>query len=103
MVIRHQVSDIFSYGKIVTTFTKAKETQKHVDRIVTLAKSGSLAAIRAIDAIILPTKKDTKQTLTKKILEIGKKYNKRQGGYTRVLRLQTRKGDRTTEAIIELV
>ncbi|MDE7433641.1 MAG: bL17 family ribosomal protein, partial [Mycoplasmoidaceae bacterium] len=35
MVIRQQVSDVFAYGEIVTTVTKAKETQKHVEKVIT--------------------------------------------------------------------
>ncbi|MDR2847188.1 MAG: 50S ribosomal protein L17 [Mycoplasmataceae bacterium] len=103
MTIRQQVSDVFCYGRIVTTVTKAKETQRHVDRVITLAKKGTLDAIRRINAKILPTKNFDTQALTKKILEIGKQYEKRNGGYTRVLKLGTRRGDRTEEAILELV
>jgi large subunit ribosomal protein L17 len=103
MTIRQQVSDVFCYGKIITTQTKAKETQKHVDHMISLGKKGTLDAIRKINTIILPTKKYNTQALTKKILEIAKGYDKRKGGYTRVLRLGTRKGDRTEEAILELV
>jgi large subunit ribosomal protein L17 len=103
MVIRQQVSDVFAYGKIKTTFTKAKETQKHVDGVITLAKKGTLEAKRKIMSIIKPNKMFDRNALLKKILEIVKKYPSRKGGYTRVLRLGKRPGDRTEVAIIELV
>ncbi|MDR3257787.1 MAG: 50S ribosomal protein L17 [Mycoplasmataceae bacterium] len=103
MVIRQQVSDMIAYGKIKTTFTKAKETQKHVDKIITLGKKNTLDSKRRVLAIIKPTKNLDKQTLLKKLEEIAKKYSQRNGGYTRVLRLGRRPGDRTEVAILELV
>jgi large subunit ribosomal protein L17 len=103
MVIRQQVSDVISYGKITTTFTKAKETQKHVDKMITLAKKGTLDATRRISSVLLDTKLNDKQKLLKKLLTLAEKYKARKGGYTRVLRLGTRSGDRTEEAILELV
>lgn len=103
MIIRQQVSDVFSYGRITTTLIKAKESQRHVDRLITLGKEPNLANIRKINSIILKTKNDDKQSLTKKIIECAKKYEKRQGGYTRVLKVGTRTGDNTMEAILELV
>jgi large subunit ribosomal protein L17 len=103
MVIRQQVSDVIAYGKIETTFTKAKETQKHVDRIITIAKKNNLASKRQILSIVKNTKKMTRTDLLKKAEEIAKKYQQRKGGYTRVLRLGKRLGDRTETAILELV
>jgi large subunit ribosomal protein L17 len=103
MVIRQQVSDVFAYGAIKTTFTKAKETQRHVDRIITLAKKNTLDAKRRILSIILNTTKVSQEDLLKKILEIAKKYATRKGGYTRVARLNNRAGDNTQVALLELV
>ena len=56
MVIRQQVSDVIAYGEIITTLTKAKETRKHVDRIITLSKKNTLASRRQAAAILLDTK-----------------------------------------------
>lgn len=103
MVIRQQVSDVFAYGEITTTITKAKETQKHVDKVITLAKKNTLAANRAIRAIILNTKDQSVDELMKTIASYAKKYEKRNGGYTRVLKLGQRRGDNTEEAILSLV
>jgi len=71
--------------------------------LITLGKENSLQHSRKISSIILDTKTVTKQDLLKKIYELGKKYLKRQGGYTRVLKLGSRPSDRTEMAIIELV
>jgi large subunit ribosomal protein L17 len=103
MVIRQQVSDVIAYGKIQTTFTKAKETQKHVDRVITLAKKNTLDGNRRILAIVKDTKKLKRIDLVHKLHELAKKYNTRKGGYTRVLRLGRRPGDNTETAILELV
>jgi large subunit ribosomal protein L17 len=103
MVIRQQVSDVISYGKIKTTLTKAKETQKHVERLITLAKKNTLDAQRRILSIVKPTKNLSREAIVKKTLETAKKYNQRKGGYTRILKLGKRPGDRTEVAILELV
>jgi large subunit ribosomal protein L17 len=103
MVIRQQVSDLIAYGKIKTTFVKAKETQKHIDKIITLAKKNTLDAKRRILSVIKDTKDANREALMKKLTELAKKYANRKGGYTRVLRLGKRPGDNTEVAIVELV
>lgn len=104
MVTRQQVTDVIAYGQIITTKTKAKETQRHVDRIITLAKKNTLSSRRQALAILLDNKKFSKDELIKKLFnEIGPKYNNRNGGYTRVLKLGTRLGDNTEQAILQLV
>lgn len=103
MVIRQQVSDVIAYGQIKTTITKAKETQKHVDKLITLAKNDSLANDRKMRSILLNTKSLNVDQLVKKAHTIAKKYANRKGGYTRVLRLDERDGDQTVLAILQLV
>jgi large subunit ribosomal protein L17 len=103
MVIRQQVSDVIAYDKIQTTFTKAKETQRHVDRIITLAKKNSLDGQRKILSIIKDTTSMDKIAICKKLKQLATKYQSRKGGYTRVLRLGKRAGDNTEAAILELV
>ncbi len=104
MVIRQQLSDVLAYDKIVTTLTKAKETQRFVDRMVTYAKKNTLASRRQAARYILSTSTMTSDEILKKLFnEIGPKYKNRNGGYTRVLKLGSRPGDNTEEAIIELV
>lgn len=104
MVIRQQVSDVLANGKIITTITKAKETRKHVDKMITLAKKDTLAARRKAASILLDTNHMTADEILKKLFsEYGPKYKTRHGGYTRVLKLGYRHGDNTEEAILELV
>ncbi len=104
MVTRQQVSDVLSYESIVTTHTKAKETQRHVERLITVAKNDTLAARRKAESILMTTSKYSKSDLIKRLFsEIAPKYKDRPGGYTRVLKLGTRAGDNTEQAIIQLV
>ncbi|AIV03487.1 50S ribosomal protein L17 [Candidatus Malacoplasma girerdii] len=103
MVIRQQVTDVIAYGKIITTITKAKETQKHVDKLITLAKNPTLFNIRRMHAIVLDNSKLTKDEVVKKAIEIAKKYKDRKGGYTSVLRVDERLGDNTSTALLRLV
>jgi large subunit ribosomal protein L17 len=103
MVIRQQVSDFVSFGKIQTTITKAKETQRHVERLITSAKSKDLSTTKKLASLFLNTKFDDVDKLISKAYDLGKKYASRNGGYTRVIKLGTRVGDRTEEAILELV
>ncbi len=104
MMTRQQVSDVLSYGRIITTKTKAKETQRHVDHLITLGKKNTLAARRAAAAILLNTKEYTVDELLRKLFDvIAPSYEARHGGYTRVLLLGTRPGDNTEQAILELV
>lgn len=103
-VIRQQVSDVLAYGQIKTTLTKAKETRRHVDKIITLSKKGTLAARRQAAAILLDTTKATRDELLKQLFDtLSKKYKDKNGGYTRVLKLGPRRGDNVEEAIIQLV
>lgn len=104
MVIRQQVSEIIAKGEIKTTLTKAKETRKHVDKLITLAKKGTIAARRQAASILINADGKTRDELVKHLFDsLGKKYKDRNGGYTRVLKLGPRRGDNVEEAIIQLV
>ncbi|MDE5545106.1 MAG: 50S ribosomal protein L17 [Malacoplasma sp.] len=104
MVIRQQVSEVIANNQIKTTLTKAKETRKHVDKIITLAKKDTLASKRAAAAILLDTSISTKSQLLQKLFnDLQKKYKSRNGGYTRILKLGKRQGDNVEEAILQLV
>ena len=103
MVLRQQVTDVVAYGQIKTTLAQAKEVKKHVDKLITLAKKNTLATKRKILSIILNNKKYNRQSLLKKLAEQAKKYANRKGGYTRVIRLESRQGDNSQIAIVQLV
>jgi large subunit ribosomal protein L17 len=97
-LLRQQVTDLLNYGKIETTFFRAKEVQPVVEKMITLGKKGGLSNYRRALAFI------TKEDVAKKLFdEIAPKYADRNGGYTRVTRTGARRGDAAETAVIELV
>ncbi|OPZ70671.1 MAG: 50S ribosomal protein L17 [bacterium ADurb.Bin478] len=89
---------LFEHKSIITTTPKAKEARTTVERIITFAKKGDLAARREV----LRTIRD--KDLVKQIFEeIAPKYAERSGGYTRIVKLGNRSGDNADMSIFELV
>lgn len=97
-MLRQLTTALLENGKLETTFTRAKEVQPVVEKMITLGKKGDLAAYRR--ALSYITKEDVANKLFK---EIAPKYADRNGGYTRVTRIGARRGDAAEVAIIELV
>jgi large subunit ribosomal protein L17 len=90
---------VLRYEQIKTTEARAKEVRGMVDRVITLAKDGTLASRRRIVAE-LP---DEPLVIDKLINEIAPKYNDRTSGYTRIVKLGARAGDRAPMVQLELV
>jgi len=89
---------LLKYGKIETTVTRAKETRKFAERMITLGKRGDLHARRQALAFV------TEESVVSELFEtIAPKYAERNGGYTRIMRVGPRRGDAAELAIIELV
>ena len=97
-LLRQQVTDLLEYGKLETTFTRAKEVQPVVEKMITLGKKGGLANYRR--ALSYITKEDVANKLFK---DVAPGYAQRNGGYTRVTRTGPRRGDAAEMAVIELV
>ena len=90
--------------RIITTHPKAKELQKFVERLVTYAKYDGEKAIhgrRLIQKRIVGTL--SKSIANELIHNIAPKYSSRNGGYTRVIKLENRKNDDALKALIEFV
>lgn len=98
-LLRNQVRSLFDHGRITTTLTRAKETRREAEKLITLAKRGDLAAKRRISAYLF----DDDKASRKLIEEIAPTFKDRQGGYTRILKLGPRRGDSSEMAILELV
>ena len=91
--------DVIMNGRVTTTETRAKEVSKLVEKMITYGKDGSLVARRSALAFL---HNDT--VAVKKVFdELAPKYATRNGGYTRILKLDERRGDNALMAIIELV
>jgi len=95
---RNQLPSLFTHERIVTTVAKAKELRPQAERMVTLARTGSLADRR----MILRTVPD--QEVVRKLFDdIAPRFVDRAGGYTRIMRLGRRRGDNAELAIIEFI
>ena len=97
-MLRNQVTSLLRNGRIETTATRAKETQRMADKMITLGKKGDLHARRQVLAYVYD-----EDTVKKLFDEIAPNYSERNGGYTRVLKLGPRQGDGAEMAILELV
>ena len=89
---------LIKHEQIVTTLPKAKDLRPVVEKLITLGKRGDLHARR------LAMSKLRDETMVKKLFEVlGKRYQDRNGGYTRVLKAGFRYGDNAPLAVIEFV
>lgn len=95
---RSQATALFRHGRIKTTLVKAKNLQPYVEKLITTARGGDLHARRLVAREI-----HNQDVLRRLMDDIAPKYINRPGGYTRIYRLGTRRGDATQEAFIELV
>jgi len=103
-LLRDLVTDIIINERIVTTEAKAKELKKLADKMVTLAKDGSLSARRqAAETVRFEEVKEGQNALQKLFSELGPRYAERNGGYTRIIKTVPRRGDAAPMAIIEFV
>ena len=98
-MLANLTKNVIMNGKIVTTETRAKEVRKFVEKMITYGKNGDLISRRKALAFL---QNDT--VAVKKIFdELAPKYATRNGGYTRILKLDERRGDNALTAVIELV
>ena len=97
-MLRQQVTDLLTYGKLETTIDRAKAVRPLAEKMITLGKKNTLASYRQALAFI--TKEDTDNRVFKTLAPI---YADRNGGYTRIMRLGPRRGDAAEMAIIALV
>lgn len=97
-MLRNLVTSLLEHGRIETTVTRAKETKRMADKMITLAKKGDLHARRQALAYLYS------EDVVKKLFdEIAPKYADRNGGYSRIIKVGPRRGDGSEIAIIELL
>lgn len=97
-MLRAMVTFLLETERIETTVARAKEVRPLAEKMITLGKKNTLASRRKAMAFI--TKEEV---VVKTFNEIAPKYVDRNGGYTRIIRTGTRRGDCAEMAIIELV
>ncbi|MBE9208135.1 50S ribosomal protein L17 [Nostoc sp. LEGE 06077] len=97
-LLRTLATELIRHGRITTTLIRAKALRSEVDKMITLAKDGSLASRRAALGYIYD-----KQLVHALFEQAPTRYGNRSGGYTRILHTVPRRGDHAEMAIIELV
>ena len=85
--------------RIVTTETRAKEVRKCFDKMITYGKKGTLISRRLALAFL----HNDEAAVSKVFNELAPRYQERNGGYTRIVKMSERKGDSALEVILELV
>ncbi|MDE6284570.1 MAG: 50S ribosomal protein L17 [Bacilli bacterium] len=84
---------------VVTTEARAKEVRKFVEKMITYGKNGSLVSRRKALAFL----HNDKEVVSKVFNDLAKRYETRDGGYTRIIKLKERRGDDALEVKLELV
>ena len=98
-MLANLTKDVIMNERIETTDTRAKEVRKFVDKMITYGKKGDLVSRRLALAFL---HNDT-ECVNKVFNDLAARYETRNGGYTRILKLDERRGDGALMVIIELV
>ena len=97
-LLKNMLNSLIKYEQIKTTLPKAKFLKPQADKIITLGKKDSLQTTR-----LLVSKLQNSQSANKVKKTLSKRYEKRNGGYTRIVKAGFRYGDNAPMAIIEFV
>jgi len=98
LMLRNLASSILLYEKVKTTRAKARAVRSLAERSITSAKAGDLTARRGLIKVLLQ-----KNAVKKSLDVLGVRYQTRPGGYTRMVKLGSRRGDGAEMVQIELV
>ena len=97
-LIKNMLNSLIKYEQITTTLPKAKVLKPQADKIITLGKKESLHNTKTLFSKLQDTK-----SANKVIKTLSKRYEKRSGGYTRIVKAGFRYGDNAPMAVIEFV
>ena len=97
-MLRNMMNSLIQHEAIKTTLPKAKELRRVVEPMITLAKVKSVANMRLAFARLRD-----RDSVTKLFADLGPRFAKRPGGYTRILKMGYRVGDNAPMALVELV
>lgn len=98
-LFRNQLRSMIAHERIITTLPKAKELRPIIERVVTLGRQAESVHARRLVAEWVTDRDLVKRLFT----EIGPRFVKRPGGYTRIVKLGPRRGDGAELAILEFV
>ena len=97
-LFKNMLNSLIKYEQIITTLPKAKELKPQIDKVITIGKKNDLSNKKKLFSRL------QNQSSVKKVFnELSKRYSKRNGGYSRVLKAGFRTGDDAPMAVIELV
>lgn len=97
-ILSNLAASLFEHGAIKTTDAKAKALRPYAEKLITKAKSGSVADRRKVLALV-----PNKEIVAYLFNELAPKFENRPGGYTRIIKLENRKGDNAPMSQISLV
>lgn len=97
-LLKNLVTSVIEHERIITTGPKAKAARPLVEKMITLAKEGTLHSRRQAAAML-----QTPDSVKKLFDKLGSRFGQRNGGYTRITRLGWRKGDGAEQVMLELV
>ena len=97
-LFKNMLNSLIKYEQIQTTLPKAKELKPQIDKVITLGKKNTLQSKKN-----LFSKLESKTSVDKLLKTLSQRYEKRKGGYSRVVRTGFRYGDDAPMAVIELV
>ena len=97
-LFKNMLNSLIKYEQISTTLPKAKELKPKIDKVITLGKKNNLSSKKDLFSQL-----QSKVSVDKLIKILSQRYEKRKGGYSRVIRAGFRYGDDAPMAVIELV
>ena len=97
-LIKNMLNSLIKYEQIITTLPKAKLLRPQAEKLITLGKTKNLTNTR-----VLISKLQDKSNANKILNTLSKRYEKRSGGYTRIIKAGFRYGDNSPMAVIEFV
>jgi large subunit ribosomal protein L17 len=97
-MFRNLVTDLLRYEKVITTEAKAREVRGFAERVITLGKRGDLYSRRRAMGYVYD-----KKVVEKLFDQLGPRYARRPGGYSRMVKLGPRQGDGARMAQLELI
>ena len=97
-LFRNQLASLIDKERIITTLPKAKELRPQIERLITLGKNDSIHNRRQVERVV-----PDDHLITKLFDTLGPRFNERPGGYTRIIKLGSRRGDAAEMAILEFV
>ena len=97
-LFKNMLNSLIKYEQIITTLPKAKELKPQIDKVITLGKKNNLQSKKNLFSEL-----QSKTSVDKLVKTLSQRYEKRKGGYSRVIRAGFRYGDKAPMAVIELV